>query len=544
MNLLDAPWIPVRDRNGNRHWIAPDGLSDPDFVAFDADRADFNGALAQFAIGLLQTTTPVDSPMAWRTLFRQPPDADTLRAWFDPVAAAFEFDGDGARFMQDFDLGSQGVAVNDIGSLLIESPGENTAKNNADHFVKSGHVAAMCPPCAAAALMTLQVNAPAGGAGHRTGLRGGGPLTTLVLDQAPGSLWRDLWLNVRERRVFLSQGGDADRQAPHASFPWLAPITELRKDGGQLSSMQVHPAHVHWAMPRRIRLDFSAPTQGNCSLCGRTSLDLLRQYATKNYGLNYKGEWDHPLSPYYGTKEGWLPVHPQPGGLGWRHWLAWVFGAADEKKPQRRARIVEHALTQRDRQLGGTLRLWAFGYDMDNMKARCWYESTVPLYGLADCDAEAQNQVRAEVTRWLASAETAAFYLRRAVKDAWFGADARGDLSTVDASFWSGTEEAFYLRLQRLVEALRGSQPWAEQSEREGWHKALCGKALALFDRTFVGSGPIERQKPERAAQAWQQLRASLYGPKLRETLGLPQPDGGKADKPAKKSKKTPKTGD
>ena len=89
MNLLHEPWLPVRRRDGSREWIAPDRLSDPDIVAFDAARPDFNGALAQFAIGLLQTTTPMDSPIVWKQLFTTPPDAATLNNWFAPVAAVF-----------------------------------------------------------------------------------------------------------------------------------------------------------------------------------------------------------------------------------------------------------------------------------------------------------------------------------------------------------------------------------------------------------------------------------------------------------------------
>ena len=49
MNLLHDPWMPVRDRAGLRHWITPGRLADPDLVAFDADRPDFNGALALIA---------------------------------------------------------------------------------------------------------------------------------------------------------------------------------------------------------------------------------------------------------------------------------------------------------------------------------------------------------------------------------------------------------------------------------------------------------------------------------------------------------------
>ena len=143
-----------------------------------------------------------------------------------------------------------------------------------------------------------------------------------------------------------------------------------------------------------------------------------------------------------------MSLHPQPGGIGYRHWLAWVLGQPDAKNKQRPARIVSHALESRRRQLGGALRLWAFGYDMDNMKARCWYESSLPLYGLGECESKAALQaVSGAVTTWLGGAQQAVFFLRSAVKDAWFGGDARGDFSAIDAEFWQRTEAAFYLSL-------------------------------------------------------------------------------------------------
>ena len=74
MNLLQEAWMPVRFRDGRQEWIAPAQLSDPAVVAFDADRADFNGALAQFAIGLLQTTSPAKNALQWKRLFESPPD--------------------------------------------------------------------------------------------------------------------------------------------------------------------------------------------------------------------------------------------------------------------------------------------------------------------------------------------------------------------------------------------------------------------------------------------------------------------------------------
>ena len=536
MNLLHDPWMPVRDGAGQRHWITPDRLAEPQWRAFDADRPDFNGALAQFAIGLLQTTTPVANVIEWGRLYKSPPDAATLQQWFEPVAAAFVLDGDGPRFMQDIDLGSEGVAVNEIGALFIDSPGEQTLKNNADHFVKRAQMNALCPACAALTLFTLQLNAPAGGAGHRTGLRGGGPLTTLVMAPGDANLWQHLWLNVRDRPAFLAQGGTAEHADAQRSFPWLGPVTALQAMKGETAQAQVHPAHLYWAMARRIRLDSAQRTAGTCDCCGRPSEALFTRYGTKNYGLNYKGAWSHPLSPYYETKEGWLPLHPQPDGLGYRHWLAWVLGTASEQRTTRVADVVTRGMSLPGRTTSGPLRLWAFGYDMDNMKARCWYESTLPLYGLGDCDIDARNGVKSEVARWLAAAELAGSYLRGAVKDAWFSADARGEFGHVDATFWAATEPAFYKQLQALIAAAVANTDHAALPAREAWHAVLVRTALRLFDENFVGTGAVERQNPRRVALAHRQLRNSLYGPKLRLALGLPVDTA--TAKPARKSSK------
>lgn len=536
MNLLKEPWVPVRRREGARDWITPHQLSDPDIVAFDADRADFNGALAQFAIGLLQTTTPVDSPVLWKRLFDNPPSPETLMEWFAPVASAFGLDGDGARFMQDFSLKAEDGTLNSIPALLIESPGENALRHNSDHFIKRGQVEAMCPACAAAALFTLQTNAPAGGVGYRTGLRGGGPLTTLLLAQSRQSLWQDLWLNVLERSRFLEHCGDAQKSAPHFRFPWLADIGAVQT-GAETAPAQVHPDHIFWAMPRRIRLNFAETSSGNCDVCGRNTDRLIRQFVAKNYGLNYTGTWDHPLSPYYKSKDDWLSLHPQPGGFGYRHWLAWVLGVPGDKDAQRPARLISHALEHRKKQMGAGLHLWAFGYDMDKGKARCWYESTLPLYGLSDCRDGAIKEIEQSVSTWLAGAKLAVSCLRGAVKDAWFSGDARGDFSAVDMAFWNRTELVFYGQLKALIETLRSTEAALADDlpVRQAWHAALVKAATDLFDHQFVGTGPIERQKPRRVAEAHRQLLNSLHGPKMRQALRLPEPVrvGTKTNKPA-----------
>lgn len=542
MNLIDANWIPVRRNNGLQDWISPLQIGDPDIVALDAARADFNGALAQFLIGLLQTTTPVDSQSEWEGWLESPPDEKILAGWFGPVFDAFNLGGDGPRFMQDLTLTSEMAEAKPLSALLIEAPGENALKLNTDHFIKRDLVNGLCLDCVACALFVLQSSAPAGGAGHRTSLRGGGPLTTLVIDNVENSrtLWRDLWLNIREKSRFLSQGGDASKSAPMFSFPWLSEITSLQEEKGEFHPQQGHPAHVFWAMPRRIRLMLNDCAGGNCDICGRASAKVVSQYLTKNYGLNYKGAWNHPLSPYYESKpDEWLPLHPQPGGYGYKHWLPWVFGGSSNGESQRAASVVTDFLTYRHRK--GQFRLWAFGYDMDKMKARCWYEATLPLYGIAEHDKRSQSIIQAVIAQWIESATLVALYLRDTVKTAWFSphAEMRGDLSYIDAAFYSCTEPEFYRLLRSLLDELRNAEDDPVLSGlREQWRKQLVDVAMHIFDEKIVGSSPIERQNPKRIAEAHKALIGKLYGDKLKQSVGLSVTNAEKSKKSAKSSRK------
>lgn len=529
-SLLSEHWIPVRRRDGRQAWISPSELSDPEIVTFDAPRPDFNAALRQFAVALLQTTCEsVQDSVTWRKKFREPPTAEELQQWFEAVKDAFIFDGDGFRFMQDKAICNE-AAENDISALFIEVPGEQTLKQNKDLFVKRGGIQKIDLRYAVMALLTLQLNAPAGGAGHRTGLRGGGPLTTLLVPvpangETP-SLWQQLWLNVQPRPVFLLRCGDVEKTSMNHRFPWMGELSAIQgKDKDAATApVQVHPDHILWAMPRRIWLDLTHFSSGVCDVSGEPSGRLVSKYTTRNYGLNYKGAWRHPLSPYnYNKKEGWLPMHPQPGGFGYRHWAGWVLSQGKEGAAFRRADAVGHVLEHGfERERGRQLQLHLFGYDMDNMKARGWYESFLPLYNLAQCDADAVEVLEFEVGRWVEAAELVALYLRGAVKEAWFSVDMRGDLDYVPASFWARTEPLFYRSLQGLIDRAAAGETVSTE-EREAWLTELRKAAQALFDNTFVGTGRVEQENPRRIAAAWNSLKAKLNGPKLREAMGLPK---------------------
>ena len=522
MNLIFDAWIPVRREDGTIMRIAPWQLTVPDnpVIALAAPRPDFNGALMQFMIGLLQTAATPDSHDAWVDWLEQPPSTEELKSLFMKFYEAFELAGEGACFMQDFDvLDGEPKPIN---ALLIDAPGGKTLKDNADHFVKRGDVTALCGTCAVTALYTLQTNAPAGGVGNRTSLRGGGPLTTLVMLDPQGSdleetLWRNLWLNVLDAQAVPGMTGNPAKSAQSDIFPWLAPTrTSEPKTGRDTTPKDVHPLQMFWGMPRRIRLDWSSMQEGDCDLCGNSADKLVRQYITKNYGVNYEGAWQHPLSPHYiEAKTGKpMPVHAQPGGLGYRHWLGWVEGN-DAMRP---ASVVSHFREDTGRRLSGEqLRLWAFGYDMDNMKPRCWYETTFPLYVISG------DQVRSEFSKRVQSMVDAALqvagFAQTCIKEAWFKrpGDVRGDTGFLKEAFFQHTEAEFYALLNPLKEAIEQRD---DSQILVDWHTTLSHQAMALFDY-WAARGDIAVANPRRIAQAHQKLGKLIHGRKLLASLGI-----------------------
>ena len=202
-NLITTPWLEVRRASGTREVIRPcemtEGFDTDPILALDFPRPDWNGALTEFLIGLTFLGLAPDDAEDWAELYRAPPSAAALENAFAAIARAFDLDGDGPRAFQDLDP-LDSAEPKPLSGLLIEAPGENTSKNNADLFNKRGGAGSLCLPYVAAALVTLQTYAPAGGAGHRTSMRGGGPLTTLLTpvrkSASACTLWDRIWANV------------------------------------------------------------------------------------------------------------------------------------------------------------------------------------------------------------------------------------------------------------------------------------------------------------------------------------------------------------
>jgi CRISPR system Cascade subunit CasA len=218
----------------------------------------------------------------------------------------------------------------------------------------------------------------------------------------------------------------------------------------ETTSQDVHPYHMFWSMPRRIRINFDKLESGSCDVCGNIEEKLVTTYISKNYGTNYGGAWIHPLSPYTQTKKGDLiPRHAQPGGITYRYWLGLVQN--DAKRGESVALSVENFnKMQRYTDLHEVFRhpprLWAFGYDFDNMKARCWYESQMPLIHV---DEKIVSIYESTIEAIIKIAETVANNAKISIKKS-MGDDIKGDLSFIDTRFWTETEPKFYIALDKL----------------------------------------------------------------------------------------------
>jgi CRISPR system Cascade subunit CasA len=529
-NLISARWIPVTRASGQRDKIRPEeitqGIDGDPIVDLDFPRPDFRCAALEFLIGLLAVACPPDAD--WVRLWNEPPTTSDLATAFAPLVPAFAFDGQGTLAYQDFE--DFGAGLTPVEALLIDAPGANTIKKNTALLVKAGRVQTLSRSAAAIALMTLQAMAPTGGQGHRVSLRGGGPLTTLVVPRLSTTLWHRLWANVPV----------ADEPATAADlpriFPWLVP-TRLSSTGGTTTPSDVDWRQAFFGMPRRIRLNFE-PNEERvaCDLTGETDDIIVRHYRTRQHGTNYEA-WGgyHPLTPHYRAKASdpiLYPVHGQGGHIAYRQWVAMIYGTKDASRIP--AGCVSLFLAQRKDELRGdrSFRLMAAGYEMDNMKAVSFVEAETPDIRAPEGDTKL---VAAKAWDFVAAADKAARALGQAIRMALYGSaeEIKADstpLATAKDRFWAETNDRFFAILN-AISLLPTSDlaTTAMVSLASDWRILMERAVLAIFD-DMAPIGDARGPEVKRVVEGRRFLVRTLrgYGPRgveLFKDLQLPVPE-------------------
>lgn len=501
MDLITDQWLPGTRQDGCMDLLAPVEVGSLRWKDIHAARTDFHGALHQFLIGLLQLAYAPRDVEEWRERYGNPPSQQALEAAFAPYRHAFLLENDGPAFMQDLALPQEAHQL-PVLELLIDAGSSSNL-----YFNKPGREHGLCECCCAQALLTLQLNAPSGGRGVRTSLRGGGPLTTLLQPAAEGAtLWQKLWLNV----LPLDALEHPPVKVVSDVLPWLAPTrTSDDKGGKETRPEDVHPLQAYWSMSRRIRLDASTAGQGDCAVCGAADVRLIRHYRTRHGGTNYTGAWTHPLTPYSLDAKGQKPPISCKGhqaGRGYRDWLGLVLGD-DDHQPDA-ARVVSHFTAKVSRI---RTRLWCFGFSMDNMKAKCWYDSTLPVHAI---EPDVQRAFTQCVKQVLDSAEAMARALSDKVKEAR-GRSAADPV--VSQSFWQRSEPSFYAVLELLAALDFDSEAQLEPAYRH-WLLETRGQVFALFDDWVLGI-PWSDQDMERVVKARADLGKKLNSDKALKPL-------------------------
>ena len=539
LSLVSDPWLPVHRLSGREEWIRPAAITesvdtDP-VIAFGWHRPDLDAAAYEFLIGLLTTALAPASDAAWRDLWEAPPEPEELDEAFGRVAGRFHLNGPGVRFMQaleSFEDTDEGIKpMRSASALLLNTPGEQALLKRTDIFVRGDTEGVYSLPAAAIALYAHQIFASSAGVGYRTGIRGGGPLTTRIVASAMGSdeptLWEQAWANVETADEAGSRG--PDRREAGAIFPWETStrLSDKAQDRPNIIQDDVNPLAIYWAMPRRVRLMFAEGKGRACSLTGRKDPVVVEGFFARNYGNNYlSGQFNHPLSPYYlSAQKEMLPLHPQPDGLTPRSWLSICVPAEDGSR--RVAQTVSSWARKGGRQ-PGRYRVLACGYDLDSAKARSWYEREMPLWVLKN--EASRKAFHAICPQWTDSVRLVAGTLIRAIKLARFN-DIKKKINYdyLGVELVHRLEPAFYATVDELGEALSQTPKANLASIRWNWFQALMGEGKAIFERELPWNQPTDRRSYVGARfRLWQTFDGrGNEGNNLYKALGIDTPDSG-----------------
>jgi len=512
VNLVKDKWIPVKRADGTPDTIAPweIGMSANPVVDIAAPRPDFRGALYQFLIGLVQTVYAPEDDNEWEQKWKKVPKCEELRKAFEKFSEAFQLDPENRpAFMQDYEMKTEEKPIH-ANQLLFEIAG------NPEYFVKHSSINVLCQNCVATALFYLQTNAPEGGRGHRTGMRGGGPLTTIIsLEDTNILLWKKIWLNILTRSERFSNSSTK----PQATiFPWMAPTRISIKDV-KTYPKDVDELQMYWGLPRRIRLVKGRKDQ-ICDICGSKGQEIAG-FNMECYGVCYGGTWEHVLSPYRHQKEkdgsvSLIAIKGKQGCSSYPNWLSLTFGNDDNESAALVVRsFIEHKVFRIENVLHS--RIWCFGHDMKQMKARCWFEHTMPIITLSK---EKKPVFIEEITKLIAAAEDISKLLREQVKAAWFSRpkEAKGDTFFISNSFWEFTESAFYL----IAEQIRASIEIGKSTDliRAEWRNTIISAAEKLFDH-FALNATDEPRNMKRIALAAKALSAIIRSDKTKSINAL-----------------------
>ncbi len=283
MNLLEAPWIPVRADFGAgafqlltyRALLCEPGQN----WQMSLPRDDLELACLQLLVCMTQVLFLPEDDTALRQRIDAPlADAD-FNAGITPFLDWFDLDHPTQPFMQTRAV--KAAEDTPIQKLLIGLP----EGNNHALFNEAGEVRHVSGPVAAIALFNQASNCPSFGGGFKGSLRGGAPITTLVFDR---DLRCMVWHNV------LTRPRVAERQIAipgpaHDQPTWVAAIAEKStihwNQIGLMRGLFWQPAHVELVKADRAQA---------CDVLGGEAAAGYSGFRKGKFNFTVEGVWPHP----------------------------------------------------------------------------------------------------------------------------------------------------------------------------------------------------------------------------------------------------------
>ncbi|RNE92311.1 type I-E CRISPR-associated protein Cse1/CasA [Marichromatium sp. AB32] len=282
MDLLQSPWIPVRDHHGTgdfRLLTYRELLCEPGAWRLSLPRDDLELAALQLLVCLTQALfTPEDDEALFEQL-DQPLDPAAFERAIAEVLDWFQLDHPTQPFMQT--RGVSAKEVTPIQKLLIGLP----EGNNHAFFNAPGEVRALSASIAAIALFHQASNCPSFGGGFQGSLRGGAPITVLV-DAADLRLqvWSNVLTRPRLQRLLPGWQPDHARDRPTWVEPIAAQSTIQWNQIGVVRGLLWQPAHV----------ELVATEPGPCDLLGIDAGPRYLGFRKEKFKFTVDGLWPHP----------------------------------------------------------------------------------------------------------------------------------------------------------------------------------------------------------------------------------------------------------
>jgi CRISPR system Cascade subunit CasA len=286
MNLLTAPWIPVRGDGGAGKFRL---LTYEELLCHEDEgeewrislpRDDLELACLQLLICLTQVIfLPTDEQeLRWRLMESVKPKelADRvvpLRDWFD-------LDHPAQPFMQT--RGVKAEKITPIQKLFIGLP----EGNNHAFFNDVGELRRVGAAGVAIALFNQASNCPNFGGSFMGSLRGGAPTTTLVMgDTLCNTIWRNVITLSRVRERLPNYEPDFTQDKP----TWVEPFTRneviYSSRIGLMRGLFWQPAHIELV---------SSDADSVCDLMDGEVIPTYKGFLCEKFPYKMQGVWPHP----------------------------------------------------------------------------------------------------------------------------------------------------------------------------------------------------------------------------------------------------------